>query len=284
MNILEQEDIIKGLPDQALMQEAQMPSGQVPQYLVVSEIQRRSDMRKRYKSEQEQMPQGTVKDKVMQEGIMASMPAQMPPQMAMAPQLPQRMPQMPPPQMPPQGIQQAMPPQMMSGGGVIRMDEGRQAKTGLPAMIERLDQRLGTLDDRIRDAESSNRQTDSSGNVLRSVKGAVGLMQVMPATAAQPGYGAPNIFDLAKRAGIAVNEDQVTFDREVLEDGKIKITPTPEAVAEADRLLENQTLNEAFGLRYLEAMVDEFDGDLDRIGIAYNAGPKVAESWDGDPE
>ena len=55
MNILEQEDIIKGLPDQALMQEAQMPSGQVPQYLVVSEIQRRSDMRKRYKSEQEQM-------------------------------------------------------------------------------------------------------------------------------------------------------------------------------------------------------------------------------------
>ena len=36
MNILEQEDIMQGLPDQALMQEAQMPSGQVPQYLVVS--------------------------------------------------------------------------------------------------------------------------------------------------------------------------------------------------------------------------------------------------------
>lgn len=101
-----------------------MPSGQVPQYLVVSEIQRRSDMRKRYKSEQEQMPQGTVKDKVMQEGIMASMPAQMPPQMAMAPQMPQRMPQMPPPQMPPQGIQQVMPPQMMFGGGVVRMKKG----------------------------------------------------------------------------------------------------------------------------------------------------------------
>ena len=98
MNILEQEDIIKGLPDQALMQEAQMPSGQVPQYLVVSEIQRRSDMRKRYKAEQEQMPQATIKEQVMQEGIMGAMP-QMPPQMAMAPQMPQRMPQMPPPQM-----------------------------------------------------------------------------------------------------------------------------------------------------------------------------------------
>ena len=120
MNILEQEDIIKGLPDQALMQEAQMPSGQVPQYLVVSEIQRRSDMRKRYKSEQEQMPQGTVKDKVVQEGIMASMP----PQMAMAPQMAQRMPNMPPPQMPPQGIEQAMPPQMMAEGGIVEMSPG----------------------------------------------------------------------------------------------------------------------------------------------------------------
>jgi len=109
MNVLEQEDIIKGLPDQALMQEAQMPSGQVPQYLVVSEIQRRSDMRKRYKADQGQMPQGTVKDKVVQEGIMASMPPQMSPQMAMAPQMPQRMPQMSPPQMPPT--------QMMSEGG-----------------------------------------------------------------------------------------------------------------------------------------------------------------------
>jgi|13_taG_2_1085334.scaffolds.fasta_scaffold07661_3 hypothetical protein len=123
MNILEQEDIIKGLPDQALMQEAQMPSGQVPQYLVVSEIQRRSDMRKRYKSGQEQVPQGTVKDKVMQEGIMASMP----PQMAMAPQMAQRMPNMPPPQMPPQGIEQVMPPQMMAEGGIVQMQNGGQS-------------------------------------------------------------------------------------------------------------------------------------------------------------
>ena len=124
MNILEQEDIIKGLPDQVLMQEAQRPSGELPQYLLVSEIQRRSDMRKRYKAAQEQMPQATVKEQVMQEGIMASMP----PQMAMAPQMAQRMPNMPPPQMPPQGIEQAMPPQMMSGGGIVRMANGGRAQ------------------------------------------------------------------------------------------------------------------------------------------------------------
>jgi hypothetical protein len=66
------------------------------------------------------MPQGTVKDKVVQEGIMASMP----PQMAMAPQMAQRMPNMPPPQMPPQGIEQAMPPQMMAEGGIVEMAPG----------------------------------------------------------------------------------------------------------------------------------------------------------------
>lgn len=116
MNILEQEDIIKGLPDQALMQEAKMPSGQVPQFLVVSEIQRRKDMRKRYSAERPQ--EGTVKDQILGEASMGIMGA-MPPQMAMAPQVPQRM-----PQMPPQGIQQAMPPQRMSGGGIVRMANG----------------------------------------------------------------------------------------------------------------------------------------------------------------
>jgi len=121
MNILEQEDVIKGLPDQALMQEAQMPSGQVPQFLVVSEIQRRSDLRKRFQKEQPQ--EGTVKDRIVGEAGMGIMGA-MPPQMAMAPQMPQRMPQMPPPQMPPQGVEQVMPPQMMAEGGIVKMAPG----------------------------------------------------------------------------------------------------------------------------------------------------------------
>ena len=47
MNILQMEDTIKGLPDEVLMQEAEQPTGQVPQYLVISEVQRRTDMRKR---------------------------------------------------------------------------------------------------------------------------------------------------------------------------------------------------------------------------------------------
>ena len=137
MNIFEQEDLIKGLPDEALMKEAQQPSGQVPQYLVVSEIQRRQDMRKRFSQQNQEQPQGTVKDQILS-GIAAmgqpdpmmqsAMGMQQPPQQ-MPQQPPMGMPQqMAPPQqpmpMPPQQ-QGPMPPQGMAAGGVVRMQEGR---------------------------------------------------------------------------------------------------------------------------------------------------------------
>ena len=72
MNILEIEDLIKGLPDQALMQEAQQPSGRMPQYLVVSEIQRRGDMRKRFQAQQQE--KGTVAEQILQGGIASLRP------------------------------------------------------------------------------------------------------------------------------------------------------------------------------------------------------------------
>lgn len=94
MNILQQEDIIKGLPDQALQEEAKKPSGQVPQFLVVSEIQRRTDMRKKYQDPNQQQPQGTVADQITQEGIASVQPQQ------------------------PQGQQQQGQPMPMRGGGM----------------------------------------------------------------------------------------------------------------------------------------------------------------------
>ena len=107
MNILDAEDLIKGLPDATLTQEAQMPSGQLPQFLVISEIQRRTDMRKRFDAQQEQ-PQGTVADRIVQEGIMGMMPQQ--------------------PMGMPQGMPQAMPPMGMAAGGITRMANGGVTK------------------------------------------------------------------------------------------------------------------------------------------------------------
>ena len=146
MDILEIEDVLKGLPDQALMQEAQQPTGQVPQYMVVSEIQRRSKMRKSFEA-QKQQPSSTVREQILQEGIASVAPP--PPQMIGAMGMP-----MPTEQeraavaagMPPgdtglpvstyqQSVQQeldrranpqAMPPQQMAAGGVVKMaNEGR---------------------------------------------------------------------------------------------------------------------------------------------------------------
>ena len=108
MNILEQEDIIKGLPDQALQEEAKAPSGQVPQFLVVSEIQRRTDMRKKYQDPNEQKPQGTVADQITQEGIASVQPQQ----------LMQGQP------MPMRGGGMTPFMRKYAGGGVVRMQEG----------------------------------------------------------------------------------------------------------------------------------------------------------------
>jgi len=72
MNILEAEDVVKGLPDQVLFQYAQNPPPQIPQYLAVSEVQRRQEMRQRFQSQQAAQQQPTVKDQILQGGIAAA--------------------------------------------------------------------------------------------------------------------------------------------------------------------------------------------------------------------
>jgi hypothetical protein len=106
--------LVKGLPDQALFQEAQFPSGRIPQFLAVSEVQRRQDMRQRFQATQ-QGQQATVKDQILQGGIGST---GMAPEMTSAPPMA--------PQMPPQGA--PMPPPVgMAMGGIVpyRMQEGR---------------------------------------------------------------------------------------------------------------------------------------------------------------
>lgn len=110
MNIIEQEDLIKGLPDQALFQQAQNPNSQVPQFLVVSEIQRRTDMRKRFEAAEAQ-PQATVTDQILMEGLGAPQPAP-PPQGSMPPA---GMPAPPSPQLPLEGSSPLMGQGMAAG-------------------------------------------------------------------------------------------------------------------------------------------------------------------------
>lgn len=48
MNIVQQQKALETLSDQELLKEAKAPTGQVPQFLVISEVQRRKDFRSRY--------------------------------------------------------------------------------------------------------------------------------------------------------------------------------------------------------------------------------------------
>jgi len=138
MNILQQEDMVKGLPDDRLMQEAKSPTGQLPQFLLVSEVQRRTDMRKRFEAQQEK-PEGTVADQILQGGIGS---IQRPPQgQGMPPpNMPQQLPtgqgispnpdQFPPPPQPnaemaPQGGGYAAGGIVnMAGGGMLNFSQG----------------------------------------------------------------------------------------------------------------------------------------------------------------
>jgi hypothetical protein len=129
MNILQAEDLVKGYPDQRLMQEAKSPSNpEIPQFLFLSEIQRRGDMRKRHQA-QEQQSKGTIADQILQGGIqsLGGVPRGTPPQMNMpgarlpptAPADHSQMPRPPAPSMRPPMPQQR--PPGMAQGGIVRM-------------------------------------------------------------------------------------------------------------------------------------------------------------------
>ena len=128
MNIIQLEDNLKSLPDNSLQKEMTNPSGMFPQYLVMSEIQRREDMRKDYEgrmaanektpplpSMREEMLMGITQPQppVQDSGIAGLLPAQpqgapIPPAMSASPDV--------------------MP---MYGGGVVGMASG----TGVPDLF-----------------------------------------------------------------------------------------------------------------------------------------------------
>ena len=73
MNILDTQDNLKGMSEQQLMQEMQAPSGQAPQFLVLSEITRRKRMRDDMSAQQGKPPtvaqQAVAAAGVPQEGL-----------------------------------------------------------------------------------------------------------------------------------------------------------------------------------------------------------------------
>lgn len=119
----------------------------------------------------------------------------------------------------------------------------------------------GDLWSRVKTQESGNSQTNASGATMESPKGALGIAQVMPTTAMNPGFDLPNVFEVARNNGIPVGVE------------------TPD---EAARLLAIESVNEQFGKSYFDTMAERYAGDEQKQLIAYNAGPDVADRFNGD--
>jgi len=142
-NILEVEDKIKGLPDQALMREAQFPSGDVPQFLVVSEIQRRNEMRKSYDAMQQPSSTAPVAQQIVAEagqgisGIVGggALPVSAPMQ-AQTPMASPMQPPMPSPQAP---------------SGIVGMNSGRRVPTTTSNMVAAVNAAIESLNSQGRD-------------------------------------------------------------------------------------------------------------------------------------
>jgi len=121
MNILKLQDELKSVPDNALVGYVQNPTGHVPSYLALSELQRRKDMREKY--QQAQPEKTTVAEDLEQQ-------AQPQPQGIAAIQQPAQAPVAEP------GVAGLpVPDQMFSGqgmaaGGIVAFDDGGDVVAG----------------------------------------------------------------------------------------------------------------------------------------------------------
>ena len=92
MNIIQVQDRLKGVTDDALVGYINNPTGDVPTYLALGEVGRREDMRKEYEASQAEQPQKTVAEEMVAQlstptgigALTSNMGPQMPPEEVMS--------------------------------------------------------------------------------------------------------------------------------------------------------------------------------------------------------
>lgn len=75
MNIIQQQDRLKSLPEEVLIEYIANPTGEVPTFLALGEIERRKVMRNKYAAQQAEQP--PVSEQIVQESMDARMPRPM---------------------------------------------------------------------------------------------------------------------------------------------------------------------------------------------------------------
>lgn len=117
-NIIEQQDLLKGLPDNRLAMMMQNPTGDIPPFLVAAEAQRRQSIRQQFSGGPQESVVDTLTKQMANVPQNIQAPAQMPPQM-------------PPPQM------QQMPQQMPQQGAGVAALQGQQQAMRRGGMVQR---------------------------------------------------------------------------------------------------------------------------------------------------
>ena len=184
MNILQLQDNLKNFSEDQLVNEMRMPSGNAPQYLVLSEINRRKRVKSDYQAAEAADPSTVAEDAVASAGVPASGIMGM--AQAMAPRSESSL----------SAPKQASMP--MNEGGIINAQQG----TYFPSNPEL----LGIYG-----------QESGFGKNLFGSSGEVGPYQIRPTTAISPGYGIQSMFpELAQ----AVAQGKYKNFQEAYEDNK----------------------------------------------------------------
>lgn len=176
MNIIELQDSLKELPDSALMREMQMPSGNAPQFLVLSELKRRKRMRDEYQRQQAaDIP--TVAEEVVtgagvpQQGIMQAARA-MAPKSSIAQNTGMDM------AMPMQPTQAPQQPQMMADGGIMRLNQGSALSLEDLRELKEARRRLGVTDPNVLTSIAAENPFNPMAQYSTEKFGNVDLMQI----------------------------------------------------------------------------------------------------------
>lgn len=253
MNIIDVQDQLKDFSEQQLIREMQMPSGTAPQFLVLSEIQRRKRMRddfaKREAAQQQTVAQEAVAAAGVPQAGIAGMSEAMAPKSTMA--------QNGIGSVMPQAMRQPQAATPMAEGGVVKMSvgglfdaQGRPTEALLRALI----------------AQESGGDPTARGSLDE-----VGISQIRPSTALMPGYGVTSMFpEIAAKIGegkeYATVGDAYLANRDLIDAG-----------------LEDAARSTDFTREYLTAMRGKFDDDA-RALAAYNVGPGAAADLENPAE
>jgi hypothetical protein len=265
MNIIDIQDQLKNFSENQLIGEMQMPSGSAPQFLVLSEIQRRKRVRDDFSKREAANQQTVAQEAVAAAGVpmqgIAGMSEAMAPQSAASEGIGTIM---------PQSMRQAMPTQTeqpvpMAEGGVIHAQQG----TYFGGMSEE-DIDLNDILDAIQSYES-DRSKNAFGSAptdkAMSAIGGVGersAYQIRPETLLDFGRGYESYQPIFPSITDRIGEGRDFSNA-------FEAYKDPEIKAQVDEYLSNPSNARDAAMGVLSSSYTE-TGDIDKAIMAYNAG------------